>query len=50
MEMLSGLVVRVAGPILDVRFNGRLPAILDAVEIERPGKAQIGRASCRERV
>jgi len=38
MELLSGVVVRVAGPILDVRFSGKLPAILDAVEIERPGQ------------
>jgi F-type H+-transporting ATPase subunit beta len=33
-----GTVVRVAGPILDLRFEGgSLPSILDAVEIEKKG-------------
>jgi len=32
-----GKVVRVTGPILDIRFEaGAMPAILDAVEVERP--------------
>jgi len=37
MALMEGTVVRVAGPILDIRFTGTLPAILDAVEIDRAG-------------
>ncbi|MBU0928956.1 MAG: F0F1 ATP synthase subunit beta [Spirochaetes bacterium] len=37
MEELIGSVVRVAGPIVDIRFPGGLPAILDAVEIGGDG-------------
>ena len=33
----EGRVVRVTGPIIDLRFaSGAMPAILDAVEVERP--------------
>ncbi|MBL8967093.1 MAG: F0F1 ATP synthase subunit beta, partial [Spirochaetaceae bacterium] len=36
METKAGSVVRVTGPILDLRFEGGgLPPILNAVEIER---------------
>jgi F-type H+/Na+-transporting ATPase subunit beta len=35
MEGSVGSVVRVMGPIIDLRFDGKLPAILNAVEIER---------------
>jgi F-type H+-transporting ATPase subunit beta len=37
MAECIGTVVRVTGPILDLRFEGsQMPAILDAIEIERP--------------
>ncbi len=37
MEGSTGRVVRVTGPILDLRFEGgKPPAILNAVEVERP--------------
>jgi F-type H+-transporting ATPase subunit beta len=37
-----GTVVRVAGPILDLRFEGgSLPSILDAVEIEKKGGGKV---------
>ncbi len=37
MAECIGTVVRITGPILDLRFEGGvMPAILDAIEIERP--------------
>ncbi|MBF0357690.1 MAG: F0F1 ATP synthase subunit beta [Magnetococcales bacterium] len=35
MSELVGRVVQVIGPVVDVRFDGELPAILDALHIER---------------
>jgi F-type H+/Na+-transporting ATPase subunit beta len=34
----TGRVVQITGPVVDIEFPaGRLPAIYNAVEIERPG-------------
>jgi F-type H+-transporting ATPase subunit beta len=38
----QGVVVRVTGPILDLRFEGgAMPPILDAVEVERPDGSKL---------
>ena len=37
-EINQGKVVQIMGAVVDVKFNGHLPAILDALEIEQDGK------------
>jgi len=38
--MASGKVIQITGPVIDVEFPpGKLPAIYNALEIKRPGKA-----------
>jgi F-type H+-transporting ATPase subunit beta len=41
MEGSVGSVVRVMGPIIDLHFDGNLPAILNAVEIEKPDHSKL---------
>ena len=39
MEKNIGRVVQIIGPVLDIKFeNGRLPNLLNAIEIEHEGK------------
>ena len=41
MSVTVGKVVQVVGPVVDVRFEGELPAILSALHINRPNKSRI---------
>ena len=40
--MNTGKIIRIAGPVIDVRFeNGTLPKIRDALTVENGGKTQV---------
>lgn len=41
MEGSVGSVLRVMGPIIDLHFDGNLPAILNAVEVEKPDHGKL---------
>ena len=41
MSGLVGRVVQVVGPVVDVRFEGELPAILNALHMDRDGEARL---------
>lgn len=36
----EGIVIRVAGPVIDIKFSGEIPAIYEALEIERGGNGK----------
>ena len=55
--MNTGKITQISGPVIDCRFApGELPKIKEALTVNVKGAqrvmevAQIGRASCRERV
>ena len=42
MEKNIGRVVQIIGPVLDIKFeNGRLPDLLNAIEITHEGKTVV---------
>ena len=50
-ECHVGRVVRVMGPVLDVRFReGELPALLNAIEIRKKGGTLVAEAAQQEAV
>jgi F-type H+-transporting ATPase subunit beta len=40
-KTLTGVIHQVIGPVVDVKFDGGLPAILDALHVERHGQAPL---------
>jgi F-type H+-transporting ATPase subunit beta len=46
--MNEGKVIQVIGPVIDVKFEGELPKLLDAIEIDLDGKKLVCEVASQE--